>query len=140
LLTDLVENGDNIVARNIIKQCNDKYECNIHLSHISEYTEPKKIKMQINSIPEIDKNRQMQLERLLNKMQETTKNDFLSKIKRELFISCAKELNCNYIFTAETTPKLALNLLSNLSLGRGSQVQYDVVSNNYYYNIILICH
>lgn len=64
----------------------------------------------------------------INKMPSTISNDMYPKIKRSLFIRYAKLLGCNFIFTAETTTTLASNLLSNLALGRGSQVQNDVVS------------
>lgn len=64
----------------------------------------------------------------INKMPSTISNDVYTKIKRSLFIRYAKLLSCNLVFTAETTTTLASNLLSNLALGRGSQVQNDVVS------------
>ncbi|KPI94851.1 Cytoplasmic tRNA 2-thiolation protein 2 [Papilio xuthus] len=48
------------------------------------------------------------------------------KIKHDTFRRVAKECQCNFIFTAETTTTLAVNLLSNLAIGRGSQVEYDI--------------
>lgn len=50
------------------------------------------------------------------------------KIKRNLFLRAADELNCKIIFTAESTTQLAKRLLTNLALGRGSQVENDIVS------------
>ncbi|XP_026731275.1 cytoplasmic tRNA 2-thiolation protein 2 [Trichoplusia ni] len=59
-------------------------------------------------------------------MPATAANDYLLKIKRDLFLKYAKKLNCTAIFTAETTNTLAINLLCNIAIGRGSQVQNDV--------------
>lgn len=75
----------------------------------------------------------------INKMPSTISNDLYPKIKRSLFIRYAKLLGCSFVFTAETTTTLASNLLSNLALGRGSQVQNDVVSIDFYNKDLWYC-
>lgn len=68
---------------------------------------------------------------ILKSMPSTACNDFMNKVKRSLFIRYAQLLDCKYVFTAETTSTLAVNLLSNLASGRGSQVENDIVSHSY---------
>ncbi|CAG9796620.1 unnamed protein product [Diatraea saccharalis] len=122
----IISSSDDMnVARSIITACNKKKH-DIYLCHISEYLLAKKNKPIMNDIPIINKEADTKFRNLLNDMSSSTKNDYLIKIKRELFIWYAKELLCNIIFTAETSSTLAVNLISNLSLGRGSQVQHDI--------------
>lgn len=73
-------------------------------------------------------NAENQFEALINSMPVSSQKDFMQKVKRNLFVNYAKKLNCNFIFTAETSGTLAINLLSSLCNGRGSQVQHDIVS------------
>lgn len=39
----------------------------------------------------------------------------------------AKQLNCRVVFTPEISVDVAVKMLSNLSLGRGSHLSLDVV-------------
>lgn len=124
---DLMDNDDDddMIAKSIVEQCkNHKFD--IHLCRISDYILKTKNISNINEICQKDVIAETQLKNLLNNMPSSTRNDYLIKIKRELFIWYAEELNCSHIFTAETTSTLAVNLISNLTLGRGSQVQHDV--------------
>lgn len=59
----------------------------------------------------------------------TIKYDIQKNLKRSIFFQTAKELQCKIIFTAETNTSLAKKLLSNIAIGRGSQVEHDTVSN-----------
>lgn len=83
-----------------------------------------------NCIPDVEENETKAFHDMFSSMPPSAATDFLLKIKRTLLVECAKQLKCNTVFTAETTNTLAVNLLSNLALGRGSQVQNDIVSNN----------
>uniref|UniRef100_A0A1B6KH68 Cytoplasmic tRNA 2-thiolation protein 2 n=1 Tax=Graphocephala atropunctata TaxID=36148 RepID=A0A1B6KH68_9HEMI len=56
----------------------------------------------------------------------TSKMDLLCKLRYNLLIQVAKALGCNKMFTAETADDLAVRLMTNVSLGRGSQLPYDV--------------
>lgn len=72
-----------------------------------------------------------------NNYPSSIKYDIEKNLKRYIFLQVAKELNCRIIFTAETNTSLAKKLLSNISIGRGSQVEHDTVSNMYVYNICI---
>uniref|UniRef100_A0A1B6JV90 Cytoplasmic tRNA 2-thiolation protein 2 n=1 Tax=Homalodisca liturata TaxID=320908 RepID=A0A1B6JV90_9HEMI len=64
---------------------------------------------------------------LFNSISDTTsKMDLLSKLRYNLLIQVAKVLGCNKMFTAETADDLAVKLMTNVSLGRGAQLPYDV--------------
>lgn len=114
-------------ARKIIEQCS-KYNFSVHIAHISEYMDPSSKPLESNCLPSKNIKLEEAFSNYINIMPSTISNDLYPKIKRSLFIRYAKLLECNFVFTAETTTTLASNLLSNLALGRGSQVQNDVVS------------
>lgn len=122
-----VETESPIQATNIIEQCK-KYNFDVYMLQISQYVETNLQYPEINIIPPIDDDLNKKYRAILHGMSTTASNDLLLKIKRHLFINFAKLLQCNFIFTAETTTTLASILLSNLSMGRGSQVENDVVS------------
>ncbi|XP_047984784.1 cytoplasmic tRNA 2-thiolation protein 2 [Leguminivora glycinivorella] len=107
----------------VINQCK-QYDFQVYTIHLSEYVQSHTTLPEPNCVPK-NKN-EMELQALLSSMSVTVGNDFFMKIKTNLFIRVAKQLQCNYIFTAETTATLAINLLSNLTMGRGEQVQDDV--------------
>lgn len=114
-------------AQKIIDQCR-KQNFNIHIAQISEYMKPSSELLEPCCIPSKNIKLDEEFSNFINKMPSTISNDLYPKIKRSLFIRYAKLLGCSFVFTAETTTTLASNLLSNLVLGRGSQVQNDVVS------------
>lgn len=114
-------------AQKIIEHCRKRH-LNIHLAHISEYMEPSSKLLEPFCLPSKNTKLEEEFSNYINKMPSTISNDLYPKIKRSLFIRYAKLLGCNFVFTAETTTTLASNLLSNLAMGRGSQVQNDVVS------------
>lgn len=110
-----------------MKQC-QKYNFHVHFVHISDYLNSDSLLLEANQIVSVKEEDKKEFTTLLNSMSATAANDYLLKVKRHLFIKYAKQLNCTAIFTAETTNTLAINLLCNLAIGRGSQVQNDVVS------------
>lgn len=114
-------------ARKIIDQCR-KRNSHVQITHISEYMAPNSELLESYCLPSKNIKLEEEFSNYINKMPSTISNDLYLKMKRSLFIRYAKLLGCNFVFTAETTTTLASNLLSNLALGRGSQVQNDVVS------------
>ncbi|KAM3967916.1 cytosolic thiouridylase subunit 2 [Aphomia sociella] len=113
------------VANSIIKTCKS-YNFNVYVVHMAEYVRDNSIAENINVIPAMDSDSQNKFCTILNSLPPTARNDFLMKVKQNLYIRSAKELCCKFVFTAETTTTLAINLLSNLTVGRGSQVHNDV--------------
>ncbi|KAI5640556.1 cytoplasmic tRNA 2-thiolation protein 2 domain-containing protein [Phthorimaea operculella] len=111
-------------AENVMKQC-AKYNFDVYFVHIPHYME-EELQLSANTIPPLARDTEQQFNSLIKSLSSTTFNDFLLQIQRNLFIKCAEKLHCNFIFTGETTSTLAINLLSNLALGRGSHVEHDV--------------
>uniref|UniRef100_A0A146LLP1 Cytoplasmic tRNA 2-thiolation protein 2 n=1 Tax=Lygus hesperus TaxID=30085 RepID=A0A146LLP1_LYGHE len=56
----------------------------------------------------------------------TSVNDLLGKLRYNLLYISAKKLNCNKLFLAETSDHLAVSIISNVALGRGAQLPFDV--------------
>lgn len=111
-------------ANLLIEQCK-KYDFDLYVAHIDEYYSSLKILSEPNIIPQGNTET---LEQMKVNVSTTICHDFIIKIKRNLFLRAADELNCKIIFTAESTTQLAKRLLTNLALGRGSQVENDIVS------------
>lgn len=122
--------SDKTVAEALLKLCK-LYNFEIYFVHIFDYITPNKLSLDVNNIPEDNHERNEKFQSILKSMPATSCNDFIKKVKRSLFIKCAELLHCRYVFTAETTTSLAINLLSNITIGRGSQVQNDVVSTHH---------
>lgn len=57
---------------------------------------------------------------------DTAKDELLQQLKRKLLVSAARELNCNKIFTADTSVDLAIKVFGNISTGRGYQLPFNV--------------
>lgn len=56
----------------------------------------------------------------------TSKYDFLVRLKYKIMIKVAEELNYSKIFMASTMDKLAINLINNISFGRGEAVRSEI--------------
>lgn len=56
----------------------------------------------------------------------TSKQDFLQCTTTNIIRECAEKLNCQFAFTSEICPDLAIKLLANICLGRGLSVGQDV--------------
>ncbi|XP_039759755.1 cytoplasmic tRNA 2-thiolation protein 2-B [Pararge aegeria] len=109
-------------ANIIIDQCK-KHNFNLYVININEYYSTNNVLPKPNIIT------QTKTEALNNmklNVSTTIYHDAIVKIKRNLFLRVASELSCKIIFTAETTTQLAKRLLTNLAIGRGSQVEYDI--------------
>lgn len=48
--------------------------------------------------------------------------------RHKLLVQVAKVTGCGKVFTAESADDLAIKLFTNVSLGRGAQLPFDVVS------------
>ncbi|XP_050301388.1 cytoplasmic tRNA 2-thiolation protein 2 [Anthonomus grandis grandis] len=55
----------------------------------------------------------------------TNRKELLNIMKRNVLISAARKLKCNFIFTTELLPDIASNLLTNVALGRGSLISVE---------------
>jgi len=56
----------------------------------------------------------------------TLKEDMLMKLRKHAIIKLARLFKCTRILTAENEHKLSIRLLSNVALGRGSQIALDI--------------
>lgn len=115
------------MAESLIKQC-ERYNFDVYVVHLAVYMNSNYELPQANTLQDINEIERQAFKDMMSSMPPSAANDYLLKIKRNLLVEFAKKLNCSVIFTAETTNTLAVNLLSNLAIGRGSQVQYDIVS------------
>lgn len=113
------------IANTVVSQCK-QYDFEVFMIHMSEYVQNCTDLPEPNSIPA--NKHEAELQAMLGSMTATVKNDFIVKMRRHLSIRIAEQLQCHFIFTAETTATLAISLLSSLTVGRGAQVQDDVVS------------
>ncbi|KAH9636537.1 hypothetical protein HF086_014798 [Spodoptera exigua] len=121
----LYDDDSRELAESIIKQC-QTYKIDVFVVHQAVYINSKYELPEANTLQKICESERRDFKDLMNSMPPSAANDFLLKIKRILLVEFAKKINCSVVFTAETTNTLAVNLLTNLAIGRGSQVQYDV--------------
>lgn len=56
----------------------------------------------------------------------SSRQDYVHCIRDKLMRKVADHLQCPFVFTSEICPELAIKLLSNIALGRGSSVAQDV--------------
>lgn len=56
---------------------------------------------------------------------KTAKKEILGMYRRNMLVATAKKLNCKFVFTPDLSMSIASNLLTNIALGRGSQVPDD---------------
>ncbi|XP_012275888.1 cytoplasmic tRNA 2-thiolation protein 2 [Orussus abietinus] len=64
----------------------------------------------------------------------TAKEEMIYRLRQRLLVSVGRQLKCNKIFVADNATKLAIRILSNISLGRGAQLPLDVgfVDNRFF--------
>lgn len=68
----------------------------------------------------------------LSKIQtDTSKQDFIEKIKYNLYAKVAAKLNCKFVFVGDICTKIASTILSNVALGRGAHLFLDAVCTIY---------
>lgn len=119
--------GDESTVEIIIEQCK-KYNFSIYIVNMSAYFNENLQLINVNTIPKINDEDQNKFNDMLKITTPSICSDFLPKLKRNLFMKCAQQLQCSYIFTGEANSTLAINLLRNIAVGRASQVQNDIVS------------
>lgn len=56
----------------------------------------------------------------------TARQEFVAAVRTNVLRHCAEQLNCRFVFVADTCPDLAVRLLANIALGRGTSVGDDV--------------
>lgn len=56
----------------------------------------------------------------------TSKQDYLLQLRKRVWRTAAKQLNCRLVFVPEINSDLARNLLTDISLGRGAAAAHDV--------------
>ncbi|XP_066154900.1 cytoplasmic tRNA 2-thiolation protein 2-A [Euwallacea fornicatus] len=61
----------------------------------------------------------------VKQINKSNKHEALNIFRRNVLMAVAKKLQCKFIFTPELSVEIASNLLTNISLGRGSQVPDD---------------
>lgn len=67
------------------------------------------------------------LREIFSKLEDrTSKLELLRKLREKLIFEAARSLDCNKIFLANDSTSLAIDILSNVSLGRGAQLSLDV--------------
>ncbi|CAK1539981.1 unnamed protein product [Leptosia nina] len=105
----------------IIEQA-QKYNVTINILDISNY-----LKNDISSPSNNNYDLKMpDISKIRSNVSASTQVDFVSQITQNLWYHFAKEFGCNLIFTAETNTSLSTKLLSNIVLGRGSQIENDI--------------
>lgn len=57
---------------------------------------------------------------------DTAKQDLLKKLRHRLIASVAKKLECGKVFLGNDATNLAVDILSNVAVGRGAQLAVDV--------------
>ncbi|XP_063548664.1 cytoplasmic tRNA 2-thiolation protein 2-A [Cydia strobilella] len=125
LIDSIHDKNADKTANIIINQCK-QYDFQIYVIHLSEYVQAHTNLPEANCVLATANKNEVEFQAMLSSMPVTVRNDYFMKIRSNLLVRVAEQLQCNYIFTAETTATLAINLLSNLTMGRGAQVQDDV--------------
>ncbi|KAG5677289.1 hypothetical protein PVAND_007058 [Polypedilum vanderplanki] len=102
-----------------------KFKC--HYSSIAN----KYIVLPLDDIKENDMNAvindEIKLLAYLKSLKSSTcKQDYVDIIRNENLRHIANQLNCQFVFLTDTTIDLAKRFISNMALGRGSSVAFDV--------------
>ncbi|CAH1102564.1 unnamed protein product [Psylliodes chrysocephalus] len=109
-----------------VKKEVSSFDFELHCISFADYiTDPKKLPELVttNIISEDDKEK---LDYVINKKaSKTNKNDIKRLLRRQLLIDVAKYYKCKFVFTPEISVDIASDLLSNVSLGRGSHISID---------------
>lgn len=70
---------------------------------------------------------------------DSARNELLRRLRHRLFILAARKLKCNKIFVADGATNIAINILSDISLGRGAQLSPDIdFSDTRYSDVMLL--
>lgn len=80
-----------------------------------------------NSTLTIDNSLEQDLQLLFQNISNlTAKEDLLKQLRKQLLLLAAKELCCGKVFMAPTSTDLAVQILTDVSIGRGSHMHHDV--------------
>lgn len=123
--SDVKQRYENVVKIRTILEQFENFKC--HYMSIAD----KKFIVSLNDMKESDMNSVIASESSFLKVFHslgsiTSKQDFIETIKSENLRHMAAKLKCQFIFLADTTIDLAKRLISNMALGRGSSVSFDV--------------
>ncbi|XP_050427062.1 cytoplasmic tRNA 2-thiolation protein 2-A [Adelges cooleyi] len=106
-----------------IKEVFDFYSLPYHIVPLSLALYSKNALEENNNLSEYDK----KLKSLVNSIADLTlKQDILVKLRKHAIMKLAADLNCTRVMTAENEHMLSIRLLSNVALGRGSQIGLDI--------------
>lgn len=114
------------LAKDVIKRC-CSYDLKVVVINLLAVEDGELLKEYSDCVSIFNCNILQETKGILFQMSPTVKTDYLSKVKKKILIEYAEKFHCNYIFTAETAVTLASNMLSNIVVGRGSQVEHDIV-------------
>ncbi|CAF4792259.1 unnamed protein product [Pieris macdunnoughi] len=116
---------DDSVCNLIMNQCK-KYNVDLISMNISSMITEYKNDNEADTTVKSNNFRMPTINNFVNKISPSAEKDFLSRIRQKVFYKMAKDLECNSIFTSETNTKLSAKLLSNIVMGRGSQIENDI--------------
>lgn len=95
-----------------------RYVCNSNIDLKTDYRE---ITLNANDYEEI-------IKQYDSSISSTAQMEFYKQFERRLLLESAKRLGCQRVFTCDLAFDVASQILTNVSLGRGSHLQMDVVS------------
>ncbi|XP_045527710.1 cytoplasmic tRNA 2-thiolation protein 2-A isoform X2 [Pieris brassicae] len=116
---------DDSVCNFITNQCK-KYNVDLISMNISSMITEYKNYNEADTTVKNNNFRMPTINNFINKISPSAEKDFLSRIRQKVLYKMAKDLECNSIFTSETNTKLSAKLLSNIVMGRGSQIENDI--------------
>ncbi|KAJ3646404.1 hypothetical protein Zmor_023993 [Zophobas morio] len=93
------------------------------LSHLIRKGVNSEVLKNCAEILDLDDDSKSIIDNFVTKQTNTTnKTDFLNIARHKFMVDIAKELNCKFIFTPEISSDVASQLLTDVSLGRGSHI------------------
>ncbi|KAF7414622.1 hypothetical protein HZH68_003111 [Vespula germanica] len=76
---------------------------------------------------------------LNNLADDSAREELLRQLRHRLLILAARKLECNKVFVADCATNIAVNILSDISLGRGAQLSPDIdFSDTRYTDVMLL--
>ncbi|KAI4460472.1 cytoplasmic trna 2-thiolation protein 2 [Holotrichia oblita] len=115
----LLENVNNQIKR---------FNFNIYFVSFLEYVETSEIRLKINfgDIP-LGTDDLNKINRICNeKVTPTIRTELYKQFERRLLIGSAKKLGCRHVFMCDLAVDVASQILTNVSLGRGTYLEMDI--------------
>ncbi|CAG9770253.1 unnamed protein product [Ceutorhynchus assimilis] len=103
----------------------EKLKFKMHLVSFAESIMKDDVTIYLNHLNLNDNDGDAINNKFATKINNTNKKEVSNILRRNILLSIAKKLSCKFIFTPELSVDIAANLLTNISLGRGSQVPVD---------------